>query len=84
MEDPTLDEYHNMTRKEEDDNGRPKSTKEIMRINPFADLPNHVELEQQADCSRFQLMQVRDGTCLMKSTTLQNSYKIRLLSEHLV
>ena len=62
-EDPTIDEYHNMTRKEEDDSGGPKSTNESMRINPFADFPNHAELEQQADCSRFQLMQVRDGTC---------------------
>ena len=80
-EDPTLDEYHNMTGNEEDDKGRPKSTNESMRINPFADFPNHVELEQQADCSKFLLMQVRDGTCLMKFTTLQNSYMIRLLSE---
>ena len=70
-----------MTGKEEDDNGRPKSTNESMRINPFADLLNHVELEQQADCSRFQLMQVREGACLMEFTTLQNSYMIRPLSE---
>ena len=76
--------YHNIPGTEEDDKGRPKSTNDSMRINPFADFPNHAELEQQANCSRFQLMQVRDGTCLMKSTTLQNSYKIPLLSEHLV
>ena len=70
-EDPTLDEYHNMTGNEEDDKGRPKSTNESTRLNPFADFPNHEELEQQANCSKFQSMQVREGTCLMKFTTLQ-------------
>ena len=80
-EDPTLDEYHNMTENEEDDIGRPKSTNESLRLNPFAGLPNHVELEQQADCSRFQLMQVREEACLMEFTTLHNSYMIRPLSE---
>ena len=70
-EDPTLDEYHNMTGNEEDDKGRPKSTNESARLNTFANFPNHEELEQQANCSKFQSMQVREGTCLMKFTTLQ-------------
>ena len=70
-----------MTRNEEDDKGRPKSTNESMRLNPFADLLTHVELEQQANCSRFQLMQVREVVCLMEFTILQNYYMIRLFSE---
>ena len=37
-----------MKEKKEDDEGRPKSTNESMRLNPFADFPNHEELEQQA------------------------------------
>ena len=70
-----------MKGKEEDDKGRPKSANESIRINPSADLLVHVELEQQANCSRFQLMQVREVACLMKFTILQNYYMIRLFSE---
>ena len=70
-----------MTGNEEDNKGRPKSTNESMRINPFADLLTHVELEQQTDCSRFQLMQVREVACLLEFTILQNYYMIRLFSE---
>ena len=60
-----------MIRKEEDDNGRPKSTNESMRLNPFADLLIHMELEQQANCSGFQLMQVREVACSREFIILQ-------------
>ena len=70
-----------MTGKEEDDNGRPKSSNESMRTNPFADSLVHVELEQQAVCSRSQLKQVREAAYSMEFTNLQNYYMIRLFSE---
>ena len=49
-EDPTLDEYHNMKRKKEDDDGTQKPTTEpttgSTRVDHFANLLAHVELEQ--------------------------------------
>ena len=41
-------------RKKEDD-GKPRSANDSMRINPFANQSDHVELEQLSKCSRFQL-----------------------------
>ena len=45
-EDPTLDEYHNMKGKKEDDDSTPKPTNESTRVDHFANLLVHVELEQ--------------------------------------
>ena len=59
-EDPTIDEYQDMKGKKEDDNGKPKSTNESMRVNHFADLLVHVELEQLSNCSRFQSKPVKE------------------------
>ena len=56
-ENPTFDEYHNMKEKEEDDDGKPKSTNGSSHSKDF---PVHVELEHQPDGSSFQLMQVRE------------------------
>ena len=63
-----------MKGKEEDDDGKPKSANESMQINQLVDLSDHVELEQQPDCSRFQLKQVREAACLTEFTTLQLFY----------
>ena len=52
--------YHNMKGKKEDDNSKPKSTNESTRVNYFADLLVHVELEQLSNCSRFQLKPVKE------------------------
>ena len=49
-----------MKGKKEDDNGKPKSTNESMRVNHFADLLVHVELEQLSNCSRFQSKPVKE------------------------
>ena len=54
-----------MKRKEEDDDGKPKSSSESMRSNQLADLSAHVELERLTDCSGFQLKQVREAACSM-------------------
>ena len=59
-EDPTIDEYQDMKGKKEDDNGKSKSTNESMRVNHFADLLVHVELEQLSNCSRFQSKPVKE------------------------
>ena len=50
-----------MKGKEEDDDGRPKSASESMKINQLVGLLVHVELEQMPDCSRFQSNPVREG-----------------------
>ena len=60
-----------MKEKEEDDDGRPKSANESMQL---IDLSAHVELEQQPDCSRLQLKQVREAACLTEFTTFQLFY----------
>ena len=52
--------YHNMKGKKEDDNSKPKSTNESTRVNHFADLLVHVELEQLSNCSRFQPKPVKE------------------------
>ena len=55
-EDPTIDEYHNMKGKREDDNSRPKSISENLYTKQFANPPLHVEQEQQTNCTRPQSM----------------------------
>ena len=45
-EDPTLDEYHNMKGKKEDDESTPKPTNESTRVDHFANLLIHAKLEQ--------------------------------------
>ena len=52
--------YQDMKGKKEDDNGKPKSIRESMHANQFADLLVHVELEQRTNCSRSQLMPVKE------------------------
>ena len=52
-----------MKGKKEDDNDKPKSTNESMRVNHFVDLLVHVELEQLSNCSRLQSKPVK-GTGL--------------------
>ena len=52
--------YHNMKGKKEDDNSKPKSTNESTRVNHFADLLVHVELEQLSNCSRIQPKPVKE------------------------
>ena len=59
-EDPTLDEYHNMKGKKEDDDSRPKPINESTRVNHFANLLVHVELEQLSNCSRIQPESVKE------------------------
>ena len=49
-----------MKGKKEDDNGKPKSANESMRVNQFADLLVHVELEQLSNCSSFQQKPVKE------------------------
>ena len=44
-EDPTLDEYHNMKDKKEDEDSTTKPTSESMRVDHFANLLIHAELE---------------------------------------
>ena len=51
--------YHNMKGKKEDDDSRPKPINESTRVNHFADLLVHVELEQLSNCSRIQPESVR-------------------------
>ena len=41
-----------MKERKEDDDGKPRSANDSMRIKPFTDQPDHVELSK---CSRFQL-----------------------------
>ena len=60
-----------MKGKKEDDDSKPKSANESMRVNQFADLLVHVELEQLPNCSRFQLKQAEEVACLMGFTILQ-------------
>ena len=45
-EDPTLDEYHNMKGRKEDDDSTKKPTNESTRVDHFANLLVHVEGEQ--------------------------------------
>ena len=52
--------YHNMKGKKEDDNSKPKSANESMRVKQFTDLLVHVELEQLSDYSKFQLNPVKE------------------------
>ena len=61
-----------MTGKEEDDDGKPKSTNESMRIHQLADVLAHVEPEWLTDCSGLQLKQVGSG--VLKGFLL--SYKL--------
>ena len=46
--------YHNMKGKKEDDDSRPRPINESTRVNHFANLLVHVELEQLSNCSRIQ------------------------------
>ena len=55
-EDPTIDEYHNMKGKREDDNSRSKSISESLHTKQFANPPLHVEQEQRTNCPRPQSM----------------------------
>ena len=64
-----------MKGKEEDDDGKPKSTNGSTQIKDF---PVHVELEHQPDCSSFQLMQVREVAGSMEFASLQ-TYYMRIL-----
>ena len=53
-EDPTLDEYHNMKGKKEDDDSTQKPTNESMRVDHFANLSARVQLEQPLTNFRIQ------------------------------
>ena len=70
-----------MKGKEEDDDGKPKSTNGSTQIKDF---PVHVELEHQPDCSSFQLMQVREVACSMEFTSQQTYYMFRPFSERIL
>ena len=52
--------YHNMKGKKEDDDNRPKPINESTRVNHFANLLVHVELEQLSNCSRIQPESVKE------------------------
>ena len=69
-----------MTRKKEDDNGKPRYANESKRINPFADWLVHVELEQLSKCSRFQLKPGK-GIDVLSGILLFFYYMIRSFSE---
>ena len=49
-----------MKGKKEDDDNKPKSINESTRVNHFADLLVHVELEQLSNCSRIQPESVKE------------------------
>ena len=72
-----------MTGKEEDDDGKPKSTNESMRINQLADVLAHVEPEWLTDCSGFQLDQVGEAACSRGFCCPTNYYMLCLLSERI-
>ena len=63
-----------MKGRKEDDDGKPRSANESMRINPFADWLVHVELEQLSKCSRFQLNPGKGSGVHMESTIFQLLY----------
>ena len=74
-----------MKGKKKDDNGKPKSASESMRINQLADLLAHVELEWLTDCSGFQLKKVREAACSLglycptKSLCVSSSFRANLV-----
>ena len=70
-----------MTRKKEDDNGKPRYANESKRINPSADWLVHVELEQQSKCSRSQLKPAKGRGVFNGVLLFLNYYMIRPLSE---
>ena len=70
-----------MKERKEDDDGKPRSANESMRINPFADWLVHVELEQLLKCSRFQLKPGKGSGVFSGILLFFNYYMIRLFSE---
>ena len=53
-----------------------------MRLNPFADFPNHEELEQQAKLFQVSVDASEGRDVLDEVYYPTDSYVIRLLSEH--
>ena len=72
-----------MKEKEEDDDGKPKSTNKRTQINQRVDLPIHMELEQQPEGSRFRLKQVRE-VAYPRSLPLFHYFMIRPFSERII
>ena len=70
-----------MTRKKEDDNGKPRYANESKRINPFADWLVHVELERLSKYSRSQLKPAKGRGVFNGVLLFLNYYMIRSLSE---
>ena len=70
-----------MKGKKEDDDGKPRSANESMRLNPFADWLVHVELEQLSKCSRSQLKPAKRRGVLNEVLPFLDYYMIRPLSE---
>ena len=52
--------YHSMKGKKEDDDSRPKPINESTRVNHFANLLVHVELEQLSNYVRIQPESVKE------------------------
>ena len=73
-----------MTGKEEDDDGKPKSTSESMRINQLADGLAHVEPEWLTDCSESQLKQVGSGVLKGFLLSYKSSYVLSSFRTNLV
>ena len=73
-----------MTGKEEDDDGKPKSTSESMRINQLADGLAHVEPEWLTDHSGFQLKQVGSGVLKGFLLSYKSSYVLSSFRPNLV
>ena len=70
-----------MKGRKEDDDGKPRTANESMRINPFADQLVHVELGQLSKYSRSQLKPEKGRGVLNGVLPLFNYYMILPLSE---
>ena len=71
-----------MKRKEEEDDGEPKSSSES--INQLAVILAHVEPEWLANCSGFQLKQVRSGVLKGFLLSYKSSYVLSSFRPNLV
>ena len=69
-----------MKGRKEDDDGKPRTANESMRLNPFTDQLVHVELGQWSKYSRSQLKSAK-GRGVLNGVLPFLNYMIHLLSE---